>query len=218
MSIPLSHLMQSDNPDVGPPTATHNLCLSAKLFQELQDATDRYTDLEGRIAVAHENVDDPDRPTGPRPRLGHKTKPDVAKLEAEAEVAAEVADEIRDRMEEVSVDLHLRVNEDAWTEFVRAHPARDATENAAGSRLDRMYTGGLCDVDALIDKALTSFIAKYGDENPTPAMWDYARINSARGDRYMAASKVVQLHTAGIDLGKSRTALRSAHRSSPGSE
>lgn len=218
MSIPLSQLMQSDNPDVGPPTATHNLCLSAKLFQALQDATDRYTDLEGRIAVARDQGDDPDRPTGPRARLGHKAKPDLRNLESEAETAAVDADEIRDRMAAVSVALHLRVNEDAWTEFARLHPARDVTENATGARLDRMYTKSLCNVDALIDEALTSFISKYGDEAPTPAMWEYARKNSARGDRYMAASKVVQLHTAGIDLGKSRTALRSSHRSSADSE
>lgn len=215
MSIPLSQLMQSDNPDVGPPTAVHTLCLSAKLFQELQDATEAYTDLEGRIAVARENGDDPDR-ARPQRRLGHKT--DLKQLEQDAEAAAVAADEIRARMAEVSVDLHLKVNEDAWTEFVRLNPARDPAENAAGARLDRLYTGTLCDIDALIDTGLTQFIARYGAEAPTAEFWEYARTNSARGDRYMAASKIVQLHTRGIDLGKSRTALRSTHRSSLDSE
>jgi hypothetical protein len=215
MPIPLSQLMQSDDPDLGPPTATHDLCLSAKLFQDLQDATERYTDLEGRLDVARDEQRDPDR-SRPAKRLG--TKSDIKQLEADAEEAAAIADQIRDRMAERSVTLHLVVNEDVWTDLTREHPAREITDDVTGHHLDRRYTGGLCNVDKLIDEVLPKFIDRYGDEKPTAAFWEFARTNSARGDRYLAASRVVQLHTQGVDLGKSRTALRSSRRSSTDSE
>jgi len=215
MSIPLSQLMQSANPDVGPPTTTHDLCLSAKLFAELHAATERYTELEAKIDVETARVSDPERPVPPR-RVGQKS--DLRQLEAEAEEEAAAADAIRSRMAETSVTLHLKVDEDGWTAFTRQHPARDAAEDPAGAQMDRLYTGSLCNVDELITTGLPTFIAKYGDEPPGPGMWEYARANSARGDRYLAASKVVQLHTRGIDLGKSRTALRSSRRLESASE
>lgn len=214
MSIPLSQLMQGDDPDVGPPHATFQICLSAKLAEELIEATERYTDLEARFEKAVEEAENPDRPDRPR-RVGQRTP--LRELEREAEEAAAAADAIRDRMAARSIDLRIVVNEDLWKAFTRDHPAREASEDPTGARRDRIYGAMFCDVDALQDVA-DQFITRYGDERPTAESWAFVKANSAPGERDMLAAKIVQMHTQGVDLGKSRTALRSSRRRATGSE
>lgn len=218
MPIPLSQLMQDDDPDVGPPEGTFLICLSTKLGDELTAATDVYVELEAAIEKRRENDDvEGDRPRVGR-RLGHKsTGKTLADLEAEAEVAAAAADEIRQRMVDRSVELRLVVREDFWQTFIRENPARDVTDNPTGARRDGRHAAGLCDVDALREQ-LDRFITRYGDEKPTPEAWAFVQAKSAPGERDRLASKVVQMHTQGVDLGKSRSELRARQRTGTGSE
>lgn len=217
MSIPLSQLMQVDDPDVGPLRGTYSICLAPKLAADLEAATDKYTEAEAEVLQAQEDADsDRDRDRTGRPRrVGQKGK--LKELEEKAERLAAEADEIRERMLERSIDLHLVVDEDRWAEFTREHPARDEDDDPTGARRDRFYGVGLCNVDELLNIA-DHFITRYGDERPTPESWAFVKANSAPGARDALAAKIVRMHTAGVDLGKSRTALRSSQRLATGSE
>lgn len=215
MAIPLSQLMQTDDPDVGPPRAEFDICLAPKLAEELEAATARFLDLEARVEQAREEAKDPENSRRARQRVGQK--PQLRELEQRAEEAAAEADEVRDRMLERSIKLHLVANENLWVAFTRAHPARDPEDDATGARRDRMYAFSLCDVDALQDE-LPKFITRYGDEQPTDKSWAFVKANSAAGQRDQLASKVVRMHTQGVDLGKSRTALHSSRKLATASE
>lgn len=213
MPIPLSQLMASDDPELGPPETVYELCLSAKLFDQLVEADERYTELEARVEKARERSGDGDeeRP-GPRRRQGHK--PVIRDLEAQAEEAAAVSDAIRDRMAEKSAAVRLVLNEDLWRAFATEHPARDVTKDPTGAQRDRRLAAGHCNIDALLEIA-PEFIGGYGDEPATPDRWEYVKAKSAPGDRDRMASVIVQIHTQGVVLGKSRLDLRHSRRTAP---
>lgn len=213
MSIPLSQLMQADDPDIGPPTAVHPICLAPSLADDLARLTNEFAQAEEALDRARQDAADPDRMSRPK-RQGQKGQ--VRDLEARASDLAEQADAVRARMAERSIDLHLVANEDRFREIARENPPRDPSEDAAGARRDRTFTGGMCNVDALLDHA-EEFIVRYGDESPAGA-WAFVRKTSAPGDRDQLAARIVALNTQGIDLGKSRLAWHNDRKTSPDSE
>ncbi|GAA1138336.1 hypothetical protein [Nocardioides aquiterrae] len=215
MSIPLSQLMQIDDPDVGPLRGAYTICLAPKLSVELEAATARYTESEAALKVAREDAEsDRERP-GRQRRVGQKST--LKELEEKADRDAAEADEIRERMLARSIELQLVVDEDRWAEFTREHPARDEDDDPTGARRDRFYGIGLCNVDELL-KIIDHFITRYGDERPADGSWAFVKANSAPGERDGLAAKIVRMHTAGVDLGKSRTALRNSQRLATDSE
>lgn len=213
MSIPLSQLMQADDPDVGPPTAVHSICLAPSLADELAALTSQFAQAEEALERAKQDAADPDRVARPK-RQGHRGQ--VKELEARAVELAERADAVRARMAERSIDLHLVANEDRFREIARENPPRDPGDDAAGARRDRTFTGSMCNVDALLEHA-EEFIVRYGDESPAGA-WKFVRSTSAPGDRDQLAARIVELNTLGIDLGKSRLAWHNDRKTSLDSE
>ena len=210
MPIPLSQLMASDDPELGPPETVYDICLAAKLFDQLVEADERYTELEAKIEKARERAGDGDEErSGPRRRQGHK--PVIRDLEAQAEEAAAVSDGIRARMAEKSVAVRLVLNEDLWRGLATEHPARDVTKDPTGAQRDRRFAAGQCNFDALLEIA-PKFIGGYGDEPPTEQAWEFVKAKSAPGDRDLMASVIVQIHTQGVVLGKSRLDLRHSRR------
>lgn len=203
------------SPDVGLAEYPVKVCVSAKLIAELDaadlellKATQAVESARAALELARDDAADPDAPKRPR-RSGQSPHADLTKAledaEKRAEDAAGVTDAIRERMERHSVTLTLRGKTSGeWRRWVAEHPPRDETAEQ------------FCNLDDLIGD-LHLWVAKYDDEDPTEAWWEFVSANGAPAHMREAAHRLILMHERDVDLGKSRrdwlTEWRSANAS-----
>jgi hypothetical protein len=211
MSKSLSEMQTS--PDVGRVVQTFDICVAGKLAAQLAAADKKFFDLTERAQTARQQYED-EKERGKPTRAG--SKPEHLELERQAQEAAAQSDAIRERMAEHTITLEL-VTSEGWRAWTIKHPARDPEVDRTGARRDQMFARGGCNIDDLIED-LGTYVAKYGDEDPTDGSWPFVRKNASPGDLTRCASTVVQMHEQTVDLGKSRLAWLSDRMSETDSE
>lgn len=226
----LSELQSS--PDVGLPEAHVDVCVAAKLVDELE-AIDRelfeIEDEAGSLRKEIARLRDQEvlaaegEPTGPPRRAGYvsplpEKEAKLAALEKKAVPLAKAADKVRERIAEHNVRLQLRGKPlGQWRQWAAAHPARDDEADPQGAARDAKWAGGHVNIDALAGD-LHQFVVRYNDEEPSEAWAAFVADNGAAAHLVLAASKVVGMHEQVVDEGKSRSAWLAARRSVSSSE
>jgi hypothetical protein len=211
----LSELQSS--PDVGLPEAHADVCVAAKLVDELSAIDAELFEVEAEVEVLREREASKAEgdPQGPPARPG-----DVSPLlekEAKATELAAKADEVRDRIADHNVRLQLRAKPGGeWRQWAVANPARDEDADPQGAARDARWAGGHVNIDALAAD-LHQFVTRYNDEEPSDAWAAFVRTKGAPAHLVLAASKVVGMHEQVVDEGKSRSAWLAARRSVNGS-
>lgn len=212
----LSELQSS--PDVGLPEVHADVCVSAKLVDELSALDNELFEIEAEIEQLRENEtrDADGEPAGPPKRAGHVSA--LPAKEKRAADLAEAADKVRARIADNNVRLLLRGKGlGEWRQWAVKHPARDDEADPQGYARDVKWAGGHVNIDALaVD--LHEFVARYNDEEPSEAWATFVATNGAPAHLVVAASKVVGLHEQVVDEGKSRSAWLAARRSASASE
>jgi hypothetical protein len=223
--VPKSLAELKSSPDVGLPEYTVKVHVSAKLVGALEAAdlalynADREA-AEARAALeaARERDADSDAPAPPR-RSGQSPHADLVQrveaAESAAEGAARASDEIRARMEVVEVLLR-GTGSGEWRRWANAHPARDEESDRAGALRDQRYAAGYCDLDALVAD-LHLWVAECNGEAASEEWWEFLSTNGLPADLTAAASRVVQMHEQGVDLGKDRERWLADRRSATAS-
>jgi hypothetical protein len=207
----LSELQSS--PDVGLPETHADVCVSAKLVDELSAIDAELFEVEAQVEQLRETAarEAEGEPQGPPKRPGDASR--LPELEEKAAELAAKADAVRDRMADTNVRLQLRGKElGEWRQWAVRHPARDAEADPQGYERDVKWAGGHVNIDALAGD-LGQFVVRYNDEEPSEAWAKFVTANGAPAHLVVAASKVVGLHEQVVDQGKSRSAWLAARRS-----
>lgn len=212
----LSELQSS--PDVGLPETHADVCVAAKLVDELAAIDAQLFEVEAeaeKLREAEILEAEGDRP-GPPKRSGHVSR--LPELEQKGAELAEAADQVRARIAENNVRLQLRGKPlGQWRQWAAAHPARDAEIDPQGAERDQRWAAGHVNVDHLA-AALHEFVVRYNGEEPSQAWATFVAENGAPHHLVVAASRVVGMHEQVVDEGKSRSAWLAARRSVNSSE
>lgn len=197
----LEELEQS--PDVGLAERRVNVCLSAKLAEELERVTGELFELRDQIKAARAEAVDEDAPRAPK-RMG-ATGP-IGELEERAKAKAAEGDALRERIADNSVEVLLCGKPNGeWRQWASKHPARDEDEDPTGAARDQMWAGGFCNIDALVAD-LYLFTASYNGFEPSEKWRTLVTTKGAPANLTLAASRVVGMHEQVVDAGKSLVA------------
>lgn len=207
----LSELQSS--PDVGLPETHADVCVSAKLVDELSTIDAELFEVEAEATALRqtEAAEVDGEKAGPPKRAGHVSR--LPELEAKAAELAEAADKVRERIADNNVRLQLRAMEGGkWRQWAAQHPPRDEEIDPQGAARDAKWAAGHVNIDDLAAD-LHQFVTRYNDEEPSEAWAAFVQANGAPAHLVIAASKVVGMHEQVVDEGKSRSAWLAARRS-----
>lgn len=226
----LSELQSS--PDVGLPERHADVCVSAKLVDELEGLDALLFEVEAEAGELRKEIAQlreqealkaEGERFGPPERAGHVSpllakQAELAELDAKADDLAPKADAVRERIAENNVRLQLRGKRlGEWRQWAAAHPARDEDVDPQGAARDRKWAAGQVNVDDLAAD-LHQFVVSYNGEPPSQEWAEFVEANGAPLHLVLAASKVVGMHEQAVDEGKSRSAWLADRRSGNFSE